>query len=208
MQHIDFVVNAMKRYCDMNQLLEHWKTDLDIDKQLLLDTHGWSSYCWIVSKTSSDLFPIGLHRRYDEMIRVVAECRMSSGAHASWINPDRAKSDGSYVIVPTDQKTIAKRISESRPYHFTGGDLLQFKSAKDEVIARVRLGCRMSKKVEEGFVTIYGIETVKTGFPMGVVRHALHGELVERGGLWVKFQDVGWDEVLSDAKPQRIARYA
>ncbi len=207
MQHIDFVVNAMKRHCDQHQLLQHWKTDLDIDRQMLIDTQGWSAYCWIVSSTSSDLFPIGLHHRYDSMIKIVADCRVQSGAHVAWINPERAKSDGSYVIVQTDLKTVRKRLAESRPYQFTGSDRLQLQSPTGELIGRVKLASVPCEKAEDGCFVVYAIEVVRPGFPRGLFKYALHGELVERDGLFVKFQDASWDDPVFEPKPQKVRRY-
>lgn len=124
MQHVDLVVAQMRKFADSNKLLVAFGEDLTVhDRNILIKMDGWRSFAWIVSTTSSDIYPLGLHQQFNQDLIDIANVRGSSGARFCWINPERAKHDGGDIIVPVTKDAFVRSIRSATPYRYERGQV-------------------------------------------------------------------------------------
>lgn len=183
MQHLDFVIAAMLKCAQDHQLLEDYQDDLvKHDRRVMEMMDGWRAFGWVVSKTSSDVYPLGLHQGFNDDILHIAKLRVPSGAKCFWVNPERAKHEGSNVIVPVDLQAFERGVRSARCYSYDKG-LIQSQSGTP--VASLRwdaMACGLS-----GVVTcLYEMQGLLPSFSRNWGEQFALREVTKRHGVWVR----------------------
>lgn len=186
MQHVDFLVAQMVRYATQNGLLDHYSEDLTKHDRRMFETmNGWQAFAWVVGKTSSDVYPLGLHERFNRDIQSVASVRVPSGAHCLWVNAERAKGEGGDVLVPVTHEGFERGIRNTKCYTFDRGHILTPSGAKAASLTIDAMHCALS-----GTTTcLYDLHPLLPSFlPAWGEQFAL-SECIKRHGLWVRLYE-------------------
>lgn len=183
MQHVDFVVRSMLGYTQDHGLLTHYQDDLvKHDRALLEKMDGWRAFGWVVSPTSSDVYPIGLHEKFNEDISYIANLRVPSGAHCLWVNPERAKHDGSDVLVPVTLEAFKKGIRTSSCYQYKEGFILTPTGAKVAQLSWESTYCWRSGT----HTCLYEMNGLIPSFSRAWGEQFALREVVKRHGVWTR----------------------
>ena len=145
MKHLDFLIAQMVRVTQENGLLTHYSEDLTKhDRRMFELMEGWSAFGWVVSPTSSDVYPLGLHHKYHADLLHVARLRVPSGAKLFWVNPERARHDGSNVLVEVSLEGFERGVKTTKCYSYDNGRILTPSGAPAASLKLEAMHCGLS----------------------------------------------------------------